>query len=67
MTLWRDVYSLNDGLTTDDCIEIFSSALKGSSDFTYNLLAQTCADYDVGTMTETFTLLPRETYDKLFS
>ena len=67
MTLWRDVYSLNDGLTVDDCIEIFSSALKGSSDFTYDLLAQTCADYDVGTMTETFALLPRETYDKLFS
>jgi len=68
MTLWRDVYSLNDGLTTDDCIEIFSSALKGSSDFTYDLLAQTCADYDVGTMSETFALLPRETrLEKLLS
>ncbi|EGZ50644.1 hypothetical protein [Neisseria wadsworthii] len=67
MTMWRDMDGLNDGLTADDCIEIFASALKGSSDFTYDLLAQTCADYEVGTMTETFALLPRPTYDKLFS
>ncbi|KPN72644.1 hypothetical protein [Neisseria sp. 83E34] len=67
MTLWRNTDRLNEALTADDCIEIFASALKGSSDFTYELLAQTCEDYGVGTMTETFALLPRATYDKLFS
>ncbi|UOO76504.1 hypothetical protein LVJ85_10910 [Neisseria sp. Dent CA1/247] len=67
MTMWRDMDGLNDGLTADDSIEIFASALKGSSDFTYDLLAQTCEDYSVGTMTDTFALLPRTTYDKLFS
>ena len=67
ITMWRDVTALNDGLTADDCIEIFSGALKGSSDCTYDLLKQTCGDYGVGTMTETFVLLPRERYDKLFS
>ena len=30
ITMWRDVTALNDGLTADDCIEIFSGALKGS-------------------------------------
>ncbi|VEE99727.1 hypothetical protein [Neisseria canis] len=67
MTMWRDMNGLNDGLTADDCIEIFASSLKGSLDFTYDLLPQTCADYEVGTMTETFALLPRATYEKLFS
>lgn len=67
MTLWRNADGLSEGLTADDCIEIFASALKGSSDFTYDLLKDTCHDYGVGTMTETFALLPRETYDKLFS
>ncbi|MCQ9326925.1 hypothetical protein [Neisseria dentiae] len=66
MTLWRNADGLSEGLTADDCIEIFASALKGSSDFTYDLLKDTCHDYGVGTMTETFALLPRETYDKLF-
>ena len=67
MTLWRNADGLSEGLTADDCIEIFASALKGSSDFTYDLLKETCHDYGVGTMTETFSLLPRETYDKMFS
>ena len=67
MTLWRNADGLSEGLTADDCIEIFASALKGSSDFTYDLLKETCHDYGVGTMTETFALLPREMYDKLFS
>ncbi|WP_233568262.1 hypothetical protein [Neisseria chenwenguii] len=67
ITMWRDVEDLNEGLTADDCIEIFAGALKGSSDFTYDLLKQTCDDYGVGTMTETFALLPRREYDKLFS
>ncbi|QEY25805.1 hypothetical protein [Neisseria zalophi] len=67
MTLWRDSPHLNDGLTDDDCIEIFASALKSGSDFTYDLLKQTCEDYDIDTMTDTFALLPRDAYDKLFS
>lgn len=67
MTLWRSSDGLNEGLTADDCIEIFASALKGSSDFTYDLLKDTFDDYDVGTITETFALLPREAYEQLFS
>lgn len=59
--------SLNDGLTADDCVELFATALKDSSDLTYDLLKDTYHDYSVGTMTETFALLPRETYDKMFS
>ena len=65
MTMWRDSPHLNDGLTADDCIEFFASALKGSSDFTFELLAQTCADYDVGTINNSFSLLPRQEYDRL--
>ena len=34
---------------------------------TYDLLKDICHDYSVGTITETFALLPRETYDKMFS
>ena len=67
MRMWRHMDSLNDGLTADDCVELFATALKGSSDLTYDLLMDTCHDYSVGTMTETFALLPRETYDKMFS
>ena len=67
MQMWRHMDSLNDGLTADDCVELFATALKGSSDLTYDLLKDTCHDYSVGTMTETFSLLPRETYDKMFS
>ena len=57
MRMWRHMAALNDGLT----------ALKGSSDLTYDMLMDTCQDYSVGTMTETFALLPREMYDKMFS
>lgn len=56
---------MNDGLTADDCIEIFAGALKGGLDFTFDLLKQTCSDYGVNTITETFTLLPRQEYDRL--
>ena len=63
--MWRDSPHLNDGLTTDDCIEFFASALKGSSDFTFELLAQICADYDVDTINNSFSLLPRQEYDRL--
>lgn len=65
MAMWRDSPHLNDGLTADDCIEFFASALKGSSDFTFELLAQTCADYDVGAINNSFSLLPRQEYDRL--
>lgn len=47
---------LSDGLSVDDCMEIFASALKSSSDFTYDLLAQTCTNYDVSTRTKTVSL-----------
>ena len=67
MRMWRHMDALNYGLTADDCVELFATALKGSSDLTYDLLKDTCHDYSVGTMTETFALLPRETYDKMFS
>ena len=36
-----------DQLTVDDCIELFSYALKGSSDFTKELLDSVLADYGV--------------------
>lgn len=36
-----------DQLTVDDCIELFSSALRGSSDFTKELLDSVLADYGV--------------------
>ena len=65
MRMWRHMDALNYGLTADDCVELFATALKGSSDLTYDLLKDTCHDYCVGTMTETFALLPRETYDKM--
>lgn len=67
MTMWRDSDGLNEGLSADDCIEIFNTALKGSSDFDYELLAQTCGDYGVPTENESFVLLARESYDKLVS
>ena len=67
MRMWRHMNALNDGLTADDCVELFATALKGSSDLTYDLLKDTWHDYRVGTMTDTFTLLPRKTYDKMFS
>ena len=67
MRMWRHMDALNCGLTADDCVELFATALKGSSDLTYDLLKDTCHDYSVGAMTETFALLPRETYDKMFS
>ena len=59
MRMWRHMDALNYGLTADDCVELFATALKGSSDLTYDLLKDTCHDYSVGTMTETFALLPR--------
>lgn len=40
-----DAYS--EELSADDCIEVFSTALKGSSDITYALLEAVCSDYDV--------------------
>ena len=40
MSLWRHSDGLNEGLSADDCIEIFATALKGSSDFDYELLAR---------------------------
>ncbi|VEJ21835.1 Uncharacterised protein [Neisseria animaloris] len=46
---WYDV----DGLSIDDCMKIFVSALKSCLDFTYDLLAQTCANYNVNTRTKT--------------
>ena len=67
MRMWRHIDALNYGLTADDCVELFATALKGSSDLTYDLLKDICHDYSVGTITETFALLPRETYDKMFS
>lgn len=67
MSLWRHSDGLNEGLSTDDCIEIFATALKGSSDFDYELLAQTCTDYSIPTVNENFVLLPRQSYDGLFS
>ncbi|PSJ81235.1 hypothetical protein [Neisseria iguanae] len=67
MTLWRHSDGLNEGLSADDCIEIFATALKGSSDFDYELLAQTCTDYSIPTVNENFVLLPRQSYDRLFS
>ncbi|WP_165090501.1 hypothetical protein [Neisseria yangbaofengii] len=67
MTLWRHSDGLNEGLSTDDCIEIFVAALKGSSDFDYELLVQTCTDYSIPTVNENFVLLPRQSYDGLFS
>ena len=36
-----------DQLTVDDCIELFSGALKGSSDFTKELLDKVLSDYCV--------------------
>lgn len=67
ISMWRYSSGLNDGLTADDCLEIFSSVLKGSSDFSYELLKQICTDYGLDTVTDTFVLLPRKTYDNLFS
>ena len=67
INLWRDSDGLNDGLSVDDRIEIFATALKGSSDFDYELLAQTCADYCVPTINESFVLLSRESYGRLIS
>ena len=49
MQMWRHMDALNDGLTADDCVELFATALKGSSDLTYDLLKDTCHDYSVGT------------------
>jgi hypothetical protein len=37
----------HDLLSTDDCVEIFQTALKGSSDFTAELLNDIFADYCV--------------------
>ncbi|MFS6938631.1 hypothetical protein [Neisseria animaloris] len=37
--MWHDMDGLSDGLSVDDCMEIFASALKSSSDFTHDLLA----------------------------
>jgi hypothetical protein len=34
-------------LSVEDKIEVFSTALAGSSDITYSLLESVCADYDV--------------------
>ena len=67
MSLWRHSDGLNEGLSADDCIEIFATALKGSSDFDYELLAQICTDYSIPTVNENFVLLPRPSYDGLFS
>lgn len=67
MSLWRHSDGLHEGLSADDCIEIFATALKGSSDFDYELLAQTCTDYSIPTVNENFVLLPRQSYDGLFS
>ena len=65
MTMWRDNPHLNDGLTADDCIEFFATALKGSSDFTFELLTDTCVDYCVDPINSSFALLPRHEYDRL--
>ena len=67
MSLWRHSDGLNEGLSADDCIEIFATALKGSSDFDYELLAQSCTDYGIPTVNENFVLLPRQNYNGLFS
>lgn len=67
MAMWRDSDGLKEGLSADDCIEIFATALKGSSDFDYELLAQSCTDYGIPTVNENFVLLPRQSYNGLFS
>ena len=38
-------------MTADDCVEIFRTVLKGSSDVTANLLNEICADYSVNNIT----------------
>ena len=35
-------------LTSDDCIELFSQSLKGSDDFTVELLETVAGDYNLG-------------------
>ena len=39
-----------DQLSTDDCIEVFRTALKGSSDITAELLNEIISDYGVGNL-----------------
>lgn len=38
---------MNEELTVDDCLELFTQSLKGSSDITRELLESVCSDYDV--------------------
>ena len=44
MAVWRSD-EINDELTADDRVEIFLTALKGSSDLTRKLLVELCDDY----------------------
>ena len=39
-----------DQLSTDDCIEVFRTALKGASDITAELLNEIISDYGVGNL-----------------
>ena len=57
LDMFRDADGvLDDALSADDCMEIFISILKGSSDITYKTLAELISNYDGGH--EDFALVP---------
>jgi len=49
--LFMDLFrheDFNEGMSADDCVEVFSTVLKGSSDITVELLNSVIADYGAG-------------------
>ena len=38
---------INEGMSGDDCVEVFSSVLKGESDLTWQLFDEVCSNYGV--------------------
>ena len=38
---------INQDMSVDDCVEVFSSVLKGESDLTWELFEEVCSNYGV--------------------
>lgn len=50
MEAYREDDELNESLTPDDCVEVFLSILKGSSDITKSLLETLLREYEVSNL-----------------
>lgn len=47
MELYRNSDELNEQMSADDCVEVFTGILKGAEDLSFDLFDNVCHEYDV--------------------